>query len=245
VLGRRDFVRSSALLALIAACNPGALFGPGKRRELTMGAYTFPGWADPRPEFGLVPGTQSPTPRPWLALETQDRVPALGYYDEREQRITDWRCGEMSRGGLDFTCYQVEWRHDTHELLMAHCAENHPADANVQFCLSFFDVLDGSGDSYLPTFTQDQLEASWRAYARAVVRFMSAPSYLRQDSRPVLFFGYAHKTSPRFLAIVREEIPDVYLVATCCEPQSFGSLKAKGSTRSLNTCCTRTRGATS
>jgi hypothetical protein len=228
VNGRRDFLKSAYLFTFMAACNPDALFGPRKSRPLSMGAYVHCGWANPRPEYGLVPGVQCPNQYPWDVLRTRDREPELGYYDERDPGVTEWRCQQMERGGLGFAVYQVEWRHDTHELLMAHCAENHPVDSSVEFALSFFDVLDGSSDSYLPTFSVLEIETSQRAYARAVKRFTDRAAYLREDARPVLFFGYAHKTSPRFLQIVREEIPDVYLVATCCEPEAFPHLKARG-----------------
>lgn len=199
-----------------------------KPDPLYMGSYVFCGWASPRPEVGLVPGIQCPTATPW-DLKTQDRVPQLGFYDERDPIVTATRLAWMQRGKLDYCVYQVDWRHDVHELLMDHCAENHPSYSRVKFCLSFFDVLANTkDDTYYLDLTDDELEASRRAFARAVGKYMGRSNYLKVDDKPVLFLGYAHNWSTTFIQILREELGPLYLVATACEQEAHHGLKSKG-----------------
>lgn len=205
-----------------------ALFGRGPAPTITHGVYVFCGWANPRMEFGIVPGVQCPTPTPWIGMP--DRVPLLGQYDERDPEITTKRLEWMQQGKIDYAVYQVEWRHDTHELLWSHCADNHLAVFSpVRFCISFFDVLNSTTDrTYYNDLTPAQLDASWRAFAFAMLRYTSVPCALRIDGRPVLFLGYAHNTSSRFIDILRDEIPNAYLVATAVEPNAMMQLKVKG-----------------
>lgn len=202
---------------------------------ITHGAYVFCGWANPRPEFGQVPGVQCPVANPWIRME--DRVPALGQYDERDPAITAKRLEWMQQGRIDYACYQVEWRHDTHQLLMAHCADNHLSGSPIKFCTSFFDVLAGSSDSYLPMMTPIPIAESIRAYACAVAQYMMQSNYLRVDGRPVLFRGYPDNLRfyQRFgflpqdvINLVRAEIGPLYLVATCVDPSYFPLLKRWG-----------------
>jgi hypothetical protein len=75
---------------------------------LTMKVYVHCGFASPRPEYGKVPGVQSPFQYPWDVMKTDDREPALGYYDESDPAITRWRCEQMSSAGIDSAIYQVE-----------------------------------------------------------------------------------------------------------------------------------------
>lgn len=216
--------------------------------KLSMGVYEFNGWANPRPEFGLVPGVQCPISNPWVDMP--DRVPSQGQYDERDPEITRMRLAWMQTGKIDYTIRQMEWRHDTRELLMSHCNDNHPLDSSIKFCTSFFDVLatdsfftPGNPNSYLPQFTSAQITESLHAYGRAVAKYMQHPSHLYVDGRPVLFRGYADNLrfyenhwgfKPKdVLDIISTEILNIvgrkpYLVATCCVPEVFMQLKSWG-----------------
>lgn len=210
---------------------------------ITHGVYVYCGFASPRPEWGKVPGIQCPTQWPWK-LQTKDRVPALGEYDERNPDVTKWRLQQMQRGKIDYACYQVEWRHDSYELLNSHCADNHPADSPTKFCLSFWDVLNsGSSDSYLPTLLPAQVSMSWAAFAGTIARkYMQQPNYLRVDGRPVLFIGAAQNLrsyqkqdhSPSdILSIVSASVLNVtgkkpYLIATGTTKDVRASLKSWG-----------------
>lgn len=207
------------------------------RITITHGVYVFCGWANPREEFGLVPGIQCPTDYPW-DFKVADRAPALGYYDERDPIITAQRLQWMREAAIDHAVYQIEWRHDTHQLLWSHCADNQTLVTPVKFSLSFFDVLaNGTSDSYLGTLTPEEIEASIRAFARAIAPYTTRPNYLRVDSRPVFFRGYPDNLlfygrfgiSPaRYLAILREEIGPLYIVATAVRPETVPDLKAWG-----------------
>jgi hypothetical protein len=242
VSARREFLKSAYTFLFAAACNPVSIFGEDRRWPLEFGSYVHCGWANPRPEFGIVPGVQCPTATPW-ALKTQDRQPALGYYDEREIGITKWRCQEMRRAGLDYAVYQVEWNHrlDKPAVLMAHCADAHEALlTRPYFCLSFFDVLTSSSDGasvFAAIPDRVSLERDIRNFARAVRFYTGSLSYYRVNGRPVLFWGYAHALSfyarygatPRdVIRWLRSEIPDLYLVATCTEPFVHESLSSWG-----------------
>jgi hypothetical protein len=122
-------------------------------------------------------------------------VPALGQYNEADPGIASERLKWMQQGGIDYACYQVEWAHDRHELLMAHCADNHSPESPVQFCVSFWDALAASREwiPYWQGWDFQTVEDSRRAFARAVAtRYMTRDNYLRIDGCPVLFYGHAH-----------------------------------------------------
>lgn len=239
---RREFLKSAYLFLFTVACRPESIFGERSRTPIEFGSYVFCGWANPRPEFGIVPGVQCPTATPWV-LQTRDREPLLGYYDESDPGITKWRCQEMRRAGLDYAVYQVEWNHrlDQPALLMAHCAEAHEALlAKPYFCLSFFDVLTSSADG-APVFAgivdRAALERDIRNLARAIRFYTGSLSYYRVNGRPVLFWGYAHAlsfyarygaTERDVIGWLKEEIPGLYLVGTCSEPAVYGSLGSWG-----------------
>lgn len=226
-----------------------------------MGVSVFCGWASPRKEYGAVPGVQCPSLWPWKAIQTKDRVPALGEYDERLPEVTQWRLEQMQRGKIDFVCYQIEWAHEHTQpslmptwrpplespLLNSHCADNHPPDSPVKFCVSLWDVSANDplwNDMVAAGWTIKEAEESWRLFAREVAtRYMSRPNYFTIDSRPVLFRGYAEAmqhyeirfglTPTRIVRIVREEIKSVtgkglYLVATATDPPYRKNLKALG-----------------
>jgi hypothetical protein len=184
---------------------------PGK--TLSRGVYVFCGWAKPRPEFEKVPGIQAPWPDPWAVLHTADRRPALGYYDERDPKVTAWRLEKMREGRVDFGVYQVGWSyiHSAPErmprweiakgklnpLLYSHCADAHRAP-DPKFALSFFDVL---AQRSLDSYWQDRINQGWtRAtftasvalFAKSAGRYMDSPAYHRVGGRPVLFWGYPH-----------------------------------------------------
>jgi hypothetical protein len=126
---------------------------------------------------------------------TADRVPAIGQYDERRPEITSWRLEQMRRGGVEWCTYQHEWSPNLRQLLMNHCAENHPDDADIQFAFSWWDVLSSSSDGAAyyaePKWTRDAVAESLRQYGAAVYPFTRTASYLRVGERPVLFRGAA------------------------------------------------------
>ena len=173
------------------------------------GVSVFCGWASPRPDHGRVPGVQSPNKWPWKVLQTRDRVPALGEYDERDPAVVSQRLRWMQEGGIDYACYQVEWAHEMTQpktlvawrpyldpLLMSHCADHHPAKSPVRFCVSMWDASQSDANYWIELKSRGwklaEAEASWRQYARTVAsRFMARSSYLRVGDRPVLFFGAA------------------------------------------------------
>ena len=132
---RRQFLQSVGAFLVAAACRPEKLFGPVKKPPVSLGVSVFTGWADPRPEYGKVPGVQCPALHPWAQMRTTDRVPAIGQYNEADPAVTAWRLAQMERGGIEWVTYQHEWSPHLGQLLMNHCAENHPDDARVQFAL--------------------------------------------------------------------------------------------------------------
>lgn len=237
---------------------------PVAQKPVTMVTSVFCGWASPRPEFGAVPGSQCPNEWPWKAMQTEDRIPAMGEYDERDPAVTAWRLQKMKEGGIDVACYQVDWSHEhavkapdylpplPTPLLMAHCADNHPTDSPVKFCLSFWDVMTGpEGVEYFTALKRDRgwtdadLEESFGKFANAVTSYMVQPNYWHIDGRPVLYRGWAHTLAfykeqfgfnvapERIIAIWREEIKAVvgvepYLVATSMDPAYRQNLKAWG-----------------
>jgi hypothetical protein len=73
-----------------------------------MSVYVFSGWANPRPEYGKVPGVQCPWEHPWKSLRTNDRLPIMGEYDERDPAITEQRLRWMEWAGISGAVYQVE-----------------------------------------------------------------------------------------------------------------------------------------
>jgi hypothetical protein len=76
-----------------------------------MSVYLFSGWANPREEFGKVPGTQCPAREPWKVMRTSDREPLLGYYDERLPEITEQRLKWMESAGINNCVVQIEYDH--------------------------------------------------------------------------------------------------------------------------------------
>lgn len=212
------------------SCLP-KVFHPNPPGPLAVGSYVFCGWADPRPEWLQVPGIQCPAEHPMAEIlrNAPNRVPLIGAYDERVPAVTERRLAWMAAGRLSYAVYQVDWRHDTHQLLMNHCAENHPADTAVKYCLSFFDVLRNTRDvTYYNTMLEPELDLSYGLFATEVARHTDKASYLRLNGRPVLFLGEAHKVTPHMVGLIRRVIPDVYLVATNVEPSAFLSLKGVG-----------------
>lgn len=213
-----------------------------KPEPVYMGVSVFTGWASPRPEYGLVPGVQCPVQYPWREIKRKDRTPAIGEYDEALPEVTVWREAQMIRGKIDFCVYQHEWSPDLGLLTMNHCAENHPADSPVAFCLSWWDVLTNSsdGETYFsdPKWTLATVTASLKAYSKAVAPFTRKASYLKIDGRPVLFRGAAHSlrfcgrwglTPNVVLDLMASAItPRPYFVSTACDPIDHAILKMWG-----------------
>lgn len=240
---RRKFLiecgRAAASFMLMGACEQEKVLGP-RKKALSMGVSVFPGWANPRPEFGLVPGVQCPQSNPWAGLRTEDRIPAIGQYDERDPAVTSWRLEQMEKAGIEWVTYQHEWSPSLGMLLMNHCAENHPDDARIQFAFSNWDVLTNSPDgiSYYQEWTAEDVRKSLRAYGKAVQPFTRNASYLRVGDRPVLFRGavqflafYGHwGISPKeVLDLISEAFPErPYWVATGTSENVYGFLKSWG-----------------
>lgn len=215
---------------------------------LMMGVSEFCGFETPRSEFGFVPGTQCPAQFPWDNIVTEDRVPALGEYNEADPEIEPQRAVMMQQAGLDYTIKQVEWGHaltktrKREPLLNAHCAINHPLSSPVKFAISLWDVMSTGKDreNYWTeaAMTRDEVLASWREYAATVRdQFTTRANYLTVDGRPVLFHGGVHglafyarfNISPREITnVIREEIPNAYLVATATAPEFYPHIKEAG-----------------
>lgn len=177
--------------------------------QVQMGVSVFCGWANPRAEFGAVPGVMCPAEWPWKALQTDDRNMALGQYDEADPAVTVTRCEWMIEAGIDFCTYQIEWAHEhscpdkrprwrkvlDSPLTMSHCADNHPEDSPSQFCVSWWDTMawDDIWREMLGNgWTVDDVIDSHRQFARTVaVRYMTRPNYLSVSGRPVLMRGAA------------------------------------------------------
>lgn len=199
--------------------------------RVSVGVYVFPGWADPAPEWGRVPGVQCPQEHPWAVLQTGDRVPELGYYDEREPRVTAWRCLQMRRARIDYAIYQVGW--DGEALLYEHCSRNH-TDAEPKFCLSFFDVLAGQ-EAYFAGWSREQALRWFKNLGLALMRHYGRPNYYCYRGKPVLFVGnpagLAYYTA-RFGLSVGEVVAAIgtgcYLVATAVPAETFAGLRGWG-----------------
>ena len=116
-MNRREAVAAFGALAL-TACGDAGITAALAHEPLNHGAYVHCGFRTPRPEYGKVPGTQCPWPRPWDAMKTEDRVPAWGEYDEGERWVTEERCRLMEFGGINFAVYQI----DTNYLAMRKAA---------------------------------------------------------------------------------------------------------------------------
>lgn len=226
-----------------------------------MGASVFCGWANPRPEFGAVPGVMCPAEHPWEALQTNDRNMALGRYDERDPAITKQRLAWMEEAKIDFCTYQIEWAHEHTQpsklpawrkqlpspLTMAHCADNHSPDSSVRFCISWWGTMErdplwqemkGNG------WTAADVIESQRRFAQTVaVLYVTRPSYLSIDGKPVLMRGAAEGLqfyesefglSPaQIIGLWRDEVRQVtgkelYLIATSTVPDDRHKLKAWG-----------------
>lgn len=41
-------------------------------------------------------------------MKTPDRKPQMGFYNEAEPRITEYRCGLMSEAGIGYAVYQID-----------------------------------------------------------------------------------------------------------------------------------------
>ncbi len=84
-------------------------------------------------------------------------MPAMGYYDERDPRVTVGRLAQMEIGKVDCAAYQLEWAHEHSQpgklpawrprldspLINSHCADNHPASSPVKFFVSWWDTSAG------------------------------------------------------------------------------------------------------
>lgn len=229
-------VGAAFFVVAVAAIARSELIEPQADNKVSRGVYVFCGWAKPRPEFQKVPGVQAPWPDPWAALHTADRRPALGYYDERNPKVTAWRLEKMREGRVDFAVYQVGWAFELNSLLYSHCADNH-RDSTPKFALSYFDVLSDNA-SYWDGWTRVRFARSLGLFARNLGAYMNSPAYYRVAGRPVLVWGYPHVLtayterfgySPReLIELVRSSIGPVYIVATAVDPAVLPNLKAWG-----------------
>jgi hypothetical protein len=108
-MNRREAVIGLGALA-VSACAGSEITPPEVMPPLTMNVSVFCGWATPRPEYGSVPGTQSPWANPWESLRTNDRTPLMGEYNEALPEITERRCEMMEYGVIGCAVYQVEMK---------------------------------------------------------------------------------------------------------------------------------------
>ena len=223
--------------------------------EILMGVSIFCGWASERDEFEAVPGIQCVARYPWKTLATDDRHMALGEYDERLPAITEQYIKWMQEGGIGVASVQIDWAHEhtspgklprwrkriATPLLMGHVAENWPADANVKYYLSNWDVM--AGDPIWNEMKDDRwnaadVEDSWRQLGKVIARHADKLSYFRIDNRPVFQFGWAHNlpfyerafgvTPKRITEILREEAGNLYIVSTCTEETTWPLTKEWG-----------------
>jgi hypothetical protein len=126
---------------------------------------------------------------------------------------------------------------NTHRLLYSHCADNHPEDSPVEFCLSFWNVLAGASDADWSKYNRERVLAYWTRYATLHLPYIGKRNYKRIDGRPVLFRGYVHRlpffeqfnVTPREITeVIRSVIPNAYLVATATERETYPLLKGWG-----------------
>lgn len=241
---------------------------------LTMGLSNFCGFEAERIEFGAVPRIQCPYPRPWESLQTSDRKMALstpgmapGTYDERDPSVTLQQIAWMEEGGIGVCSYQIDCAMEqtcppkmpdyrprlASPILMAHCAENHPADSKVKYFLSDWDVsaqllAPNSGDSIWPEmiangWKRGDVETAWILRGQFIGRHAQKDSYFEIDDRPVFMRGWAHLlpeyerlfgVSPRRIAdILRSEVravtgKDLYLISTQTDASTWPLHKAWG-----------------
>lgn len=230
----------------------------------TTVVYVFSGWQTERMEFGLVPGSECPNRFPWKVLQTDDRHMALGEYDEADPSITLQRIRWMEEAGVDCLAYQVQWAHaHAHPsllpswrsplpspLLMKHCADNHPIESNIKWFFDNWDVMSTAGDrenywSEMQSLGWNSVKMleSWRMYARTVASYMTRPSYMRIDNRPILMHGSAQGLAfyqirfginpAQIISIFREEIKaatgqNPYIIATNTDPEMIKFLRGWG-----------------
>jgi hypothetical protein len=108
-VNRREAAVSLGALVL-AACS-GEVLPPEVRGPLSVNVYVHSGFANPRPEYGRVPGTQAPWEYPWASMKKRDRIPAMGEYDESQPWVTEYRLALMQSVGIGSVIYQVEFDH--------------------------------------------------------------------------------------------------------------------------------------
>lgn len=97
----------------VAACTDSTGAAPSAAPEfpLSVNIFIFSGYAVPREEFGRVPGIQCPWPSAWGAMKKQDRIPAIGEYNEADQAISDYYLALLEYAGIDSAVYQIEVDH--------------------------------------------------------------------------------------------------------------------------------------
>lgn len=181
---------------------------PKPIQPITSVGYTFCGWETPRSEYNAVPGVQCPADLPWKALQTHDREPALGYYNEAEPWVTDARLKQCEFGKIGCVAYQVEWAHEHTQpammpayrpklpspLINSHCIDNHPQSSPIKHFASWWDtsLWDSLWDEMKSNgwSSAEALESN-RRFAREISKYMTRPNYLHVDGKPVLMRGAA------------------------------------------------------
>jgi hypothetical protein len=140
--------------------------------EGLVGAYYFPGW--------------SHADR-WHCIKAMDDVlhPLLGYYREGDPAVADWHIKWALEHGVDFFAFDY-YSHQGSEMLeeaLRAMLESESID-QFRFCLNWC--------NHQPPETQDAEEL--RRFGDVVIdAYLTHPSYLRIDGRPVLMIlsGYS------------------------------------------------------
>ena len=127
---------------------------PAGSDNFTRGIYYFTGWRDPDPNYGdlndggcgHLDGTATLTPsdvpwqNPWSPIQSfssPPRKPALGYYDDGQQSVSDNQILAMVDAGYDYVIYQMGWSHlrwngtGTSGLTRGHAISNHMASGHA------------------------------------------------------------------------------------------------------------------
>lgn len=179
---------------------------PVVQKKLTAVGSVFCGWETPRSEYGAVPGVQCPNQFPWDVLQTKDREPSQGYYNEADPAVTIERLKQCEAGGIDCVSYQVEFAHEHTQpkliptwrptlpspLINAHCIDNHPSDSPVKHFVSWWDTSAGDPlwqEMKLEGWTGSEVVQSHTRFAHEVSKYMTRPNYLTVEGRPVLMRG--------------------------------------------------------
>ncbi len=164
--------------ALAAACVP-ALAAAGSipppkpaKADMLVGAYYFPGWCDVSR---------------WYCIAAREKTqhPLLGYYREGDPDAADWHIKWALEHGVSFFAFDFYTENGSRMLETALDEGFLKAKFidRFKFCLNWCNHADQS------TMTAEQLDR----FGDLVIRkYLTHPSYLRIDGRPVVMFLVGH-----------------------------------------------------